>query len=554
MSKRSRAARRAARQGGVAHGEAHGVRLHSENGAHPRAGRRQAVGSNMGGGPITAYEAGDPVSQDLGTWFPSLASADADMLPERGIVTARGRDLARNNGWAAGALRRECDAVIGASLRLAYKPNYVALGADAEWADTFAEQIEARWQVFANDLDKYCDAARHDSIPGLFGLLYRHYLADGDALGVLLWLPGRGPWATTLQVVDPDRLSNPNNLFDQDHLRAGVETDKHGAATGYWLRRQHPNDRYGALSIDSMVWDRVARETPWGRPIVVHFFDKDRAGQTRGISRMAPVIEALAMDHKLGRAELQASVLNALLAAFIESPYDAEMVATGLAPGGDDLGKYQEGRAEFHKQRRLSFGGVQISSLFPGEKFTMTSAARPNANFAEFEAAVLRKIASGLGVTYEQLSQDWSKTNYSSARAALIEVWRGFTARRAEFTQAICTPVFAAWLEEELDRGDIAIPDGLPGFHEAKAAWTQCDWRGPARGWVDPTKEAEAAGMRMAFHISTLEDECAEQGKDWREVMRQRAREDRYREKNGLAAPTLPKKASGDPQPTKEDA
>jgi len=54
------------------------------------------------------------------------------------------------------------------------------------------------------------------------------------------------------------------------------------------------------------------------------------------------------------------------------------------------------------------------------------------------------------------------------------------------------------------------------------------------RGWIDPVKEAQAAQLRMEIGISTLEDECAEQGKDWEEVLEQRAREKGKLEELGL--------------------
>ena len=493
-----------------------------------------------------AYEAADPVSQDLAMWMPGLASADADWLGERNGVVARGRDLRRNNGWVSGGTRREIDAVIGASMRLSYKPDYRALGVTPEWADEFARRIESRWRIFANDPDFLADAARHDTVSGLFGLAYGHSAIDGDALAALLWLPGRGEWATTIQVIDPDRLSNPNGMYDQQLLRGGVHIDHYGAAIGYHIRRAHPNDR-AMFAADSMIWDYMPRETPWRRPMMVHFFEKERAGQSRGVSRLAPVIEALFMDHKLGRTELQAATINAILAAFITSPFDSEMVAQSLAPDSETLGAYQEGRAAFHDERRITLGGSQITTLFPGETVEMPNATRPNAAFADFESAVLRKVASGTGLSYEQLTQDWSKVNYSSARAALIEVWRGFTARREKFTQGFCTPIFAAWLEEEMTIGGYQLPAGVPAFHSAKAAWTRCKWIGPARGYIDPTKEAEASGMRMGFNLSTLEAESAEQGRDWQEDIDQRAAEQRYMAARGVEMPALPKKATPNP-------
>src|SRR3546814_2280701 len=50
----------------------------------------------------------------------------------------------------------------------------------------------------------------------------------------------------------------------------------------------------------------------------------------------------------------------------------------------------------------------------------------PNSNYPQFARFVLQKVAASLGISYPQLSQDWSSLNYSSARALLNEIWRGF--------------------------------------------------------------------------------------------------------------------------------
>ncbi len=117
--------------------------------------------------------------------------------------------------------------------------------------------------------------------------------------------------------------------------------------------------------------------------------------------------------------------------------------------------------------------------------------------------------------------KDFSKTNYSSARAALLEAWRYFNARRQWMATYWARPVYELWLEEAINRGIVDAPD----FYERRAAWTRCKWIGPGRGWVDPVKEAKAAHLRMQIGLSTLEDECASQGLDWEEVLEQLARE-----------------------------
>jgi capsid protein len=111
--------------------------------------------------------------------------------------------------------------------------------------------------------------------------------------------------------------------------------------------------------------------------------------------------------------------------------------------------------------------------------------------------------------------KDFSRTNYSSARAALIEAWRFFRGRRAWISTYWARPVFELWLEEAVNLGMVDAPD----FYQNKAAYCRCRWIGPGRGWIDPVKEATAAQIRMDNNLSTLEAECAEQGLDWEESL-----------------------------------
>lgn len=476
---------------------------------------------------VAAFEAASGrENASLGAWSPFNYSADAALLPERDRIAARVHDIARNDGWASAALQRHLDNVIGGRFTLNARPDHVALGQTPEWAQEWSRAVESEWRNFAEDPDMFCDAARMSSLVGLFGLMFRHRIADGESLAALLWLPDRGgKFATTMQVIDPDRLSNPGDRLDREFLRGGVEIDTFGAPVRYHVRRNHPGDT-GALGFSSkrFEWDVVDRETPFGRRMMIHAFDADRAGQTRGRSAFTPVLKRLHMLGKYDEAELQAAVLNAVLAAWITSPFDHEALLEMLSQ--QQLDPYQAARSEYYKDRRQFVpDGVQLNTLFPGEDISMPAASHPNTVFPAFIESGVRNVATALGISYEQLSMDWSKTNYSSARAALMEVWKGMIRARLGFGEQVARPIYSAWLEEAIDSGVVEMPTDAPDFNDAKAAWTRCRWIGPGRGWVDPVREAMGAQLRIEMGISTLQDEAAEQGYDWEEQLEQRKRE-----------------------------
>jgi hypothetical protein len=61
-----------------------------------------------------------------------------------------------------------------------------------------------------------------------------------------------------------------------------------------------------------------------------------------------------------------------------------------------------------------------------------------------FEQSLLRYIAATLGVSYEQLSRDYTNTNYSSARAAMTETWKFMQARKKLIADRFATIDFPA--------------------------------------------------------------------------------------------------------------
>ena len=487
------------------------------------------------GGGITPYDSADRQAAEMASWNPWLGSPDTETTPYRDISVARIRDLVRNDGWASGAVTKTLDAVVGADFRMASIPDYRALARrfgskfDAAWAKEFSDAAEAGFRAWGNDPAHYNDTTRRLTFSQQVRLAFRHYLVEGEALSVLPWRDdrrgyGRARYATTVQLVDPDRLSNPGigNFDFKEFLRGGVELDQDHAPIAYHIRRAHQNDH--AVGGKGVQWERIERETAWGRPMVVHFFDDERAGQHRPVGGIfVPVLGRMRMLAQMDRLEVQAAIVNAIFGAYVESPFDSNDVQAALEEeNGAQLSKYQEMRSEFHADRRLTASGVRLATLYPGEKISTIASNRPAAAFDMFESAMLRNISSAVGLPYETLSSNYKGSSYSSARQSMLEAWRTISRRRMDFGSGFCSPIYAALLEEMIDRGDVPLPAGAPDFAEARAEYARCRWMGPGRGWIDPTKEPEGARMKIASGLSTLEKEAAENGgDDWEETLDQ---------------------------------
>lgn len=508
--------------------------------------------SMLTGGSRVPYDAADSFSDQLANWQPALWSPDNEINIYRDRIVSRVRDLARNDGWASGTITRVVDNAIGANFRPILKPDYRMLALmtgnkafDSTWADEYGKVLEAHWRSWANDPKRYCDVERKQTISQMLRLGFRHKLLDGDALFLLQYRTdrlgaGRARYATTVQVVDPDRLSNPHQNFDMPNIRGGVEIDSDGAPIAYHIREAHMGDWWSGAK--TMTWQRIPRETSWGRPHVVHDYDHERGAQHRGNGILTPVVQRLKMLIKYDQSELEAAILNAIFGAYIESPYDPAMVESALGDAGQetDLGAYQSGRVDFHNDRRLSLqNGARLPILYPGEKISTVDASRPHSNFEVFESAALRNIAAATGLSTQQVTQDWSDVNYSSARSAMLEAWKTLTRRRDDYSVGAAQPILTAFIEEIHDTEDLPLPAGAPDFLEAQAAYCRARWMGPGRGWVDPVAEKKGAILGMEAGLSTLEMETAENaGEDWEEVLDQREREVAAYKERGLTPPS----------------
>lgn len=492
-----------------------------------------------------AHDAASRVSAELASWWAPSVNADGELLGELETLRDRTKDMIRNHGLVSGAVQTHLDNVIGAGWRLNAMPGWRELGVeDPEAQLEFELQVETLWRRYAEDIDHNIDAMRERSFAGMMAQAYRSYLTSFEILCTAEWIEDPYYYNTRIQMIDPVRLSNPNGAPNSDFLRAGVQKDRYGAPVGYWISTE--NAQPGVQANGSKTWKYVPKTTEWGRMQCIHIFENDGIGATRGKSGIVSVLLKGKMVEKFDGVALQAAILNAMYAAVIESSLDWQATAAAMGAGvegADPTLGYMANRAQFHKEGNIRYNGVKIPHLFPGENLKLMTPQHPGAAFDKFHMLADRYMAAGMNLTYEQFSRDYSQTNYSSGRAALLEVWKFFNGRQQFIAGPLARHWYALWLEEAIDNGDIKLPPGTPSFYEAKDAWTRCRWIGPGRGSLDPEKDNNAKKLAYGMHLTTLQEMAAEEGKDWRDLIDQRAREDAYLKSKGI-----------DPQPMQDSA
>lgn len=494
----------------------------------------------VGGG----LEGAERTTRETFNWNPAIISPDNQINPVKEMADARARDSVQNDGYLMGAVYTHRDSIVGSQYRLNAQPEYELLGADEAWADEFQRYVEANFNLMADSQECWFDASGMNTLTGLVRLAVGGFLLTGEVLGTAEWLRGAGrPFSTAIQMVSPSRLSNPDGLADDRFLRRGIKRDMYGRPLGYWIRVTHPGEFFWQVE-DNLRWVYVPATKPWGRRQVIHITEQLQPDQSRGISDMVSALKQMRMTKKFQEVTLQNAVVNATYAAAIESELPREVVFGALGGNqgsfGETLGQYMQALSSYvGDSKNIAIDGVKLPHLFPGTKLNLKPMGTPGGVGTNFEESLLRHIAASLGLSYEQFSRDYSKTNYSSARASMSETWKFMQGRKKIVADRFATSIYVLWLEEQINAGEIPLPKGMgpeifydPVKREALCA---CDWIGASRGQIDEMKETQAAILRINSGLSTFEKECARLGEDFRRIFRQRARENRMMKEYDLS-------------------
>lgn len=466
------------------------------------------------------YSGASKKRRALTEWDTAAADADDDTLPDLPLLRERSRDLIRNSPLAAGAIHTKVTNTIGTGLRMNSRIDREALGLADDEADAWEAQAEREWRLWSENRE--CDIERTLSFRAMQDLVFRSTLESGDVFVLLPFAKRKGnPYGLKLQVIEADRVCNPEFKQDDDKMAAGIERSNTGAPEAYHICNTHP-DNY--RDPGNKTWKRIgAYGKKTGRRNVLHLYRKIRPGQSRGVPDLAPVIETLKQLDRYTEAEVMAAVISGMFTVFIRSE-----AGDGLSPMEPTT---ETGGKTTDKDYKLSYGA--ILELASDESIEQANPTRPSQSFDPFVMSVLRQIGVALELPFEVLIKHFT-ASYSAAQAAILEAWRYFLTRREWLASNFCQPVYEAFLYEAVARGRLAAP----GFLQdplIRQAYSGAEWIGPARGHIDEVKAIRAAKLRIAEGVSTISQETAQiNGGDFERNHRQRVKENNARREDGL--------------------
>lgn len=453
-----------------------------------------------------SYTGASKRKNSLRNFFGTSSDADTDLQFERATLIERSRDLVRNDPIAGGAKTTECMNVVGTGIRPHPSIDYEVLGMTEEDADRWEKATKREFSLWADTPE--CDIEATQNFFQKQNLIYGQVFENGD----VFILPVRKesqriPYGLKLQVIEADRVCNENSringiLDGGNRLYDGVEKDKNGSPLRYHICNLHPGSYVFGQDKKWNKIDAFGQHT--GLRNVIHLYEMVRPGQSRGIPRLAPVIEPLKQLNRFTEAHLVKAIVQNIFTVFIKT-----------AHADDDDDTFKNVRTITGTNRETGepgsdyeLGNGTILELADNEDIVTANASAPDSNYDPFVVSIFKQIGVGLGIPFEILMKYYT-SSYTAARAAILDAWRFFKTRRRWLADNFCQVIYEIWMYEAVALGRIYAP----GFFTdpiLRKAYLGCEWVGPAQGQVNPLHEISAAEKRIQIGISTVQRETIE--------------------------------------------
>ena len=450
----------------------------------------------------------------------SNTSADAELLTSILNLRSRSRQLIRDQSYAKRARGLVVNNVIGPGIGVQAKVGTmrgplnqrVNDGIEAAWARwTRKDTCHIGESLTFADIERL---AMFEIFDAGEVIIRKHTRADGQL---------------TLEVIEGERIADDYQALSPQSpgstIRLGVELNGYYKPIAYWLRERHPGEiRWVGHDSDRVF--RVPAEE------IFHLRIITRWPQTRGEPWMHTAIRRLLDIEGYSEAEAIRARAQATRMGIIETPQDVDDLDTRTQEEKD---ADANGDPLFHMEPGI------IGKLSPGEKWIDSAPSAPNPQLDPFMRYMIREICVGIGVSYASGSGDYSQTNYSSSRLALLDDRDAWRALQLWFIRSFREELHRAWLAKAMLARSIPEIDSQQYWSEP-SKFEQVLFKPRGWSWIDPTKEVAAYKEAIAGGLTTVTDVIAQTaaGRDIEEILDERKAELEMMDKRGLVFDTSP--------------
>lgn len=459
--------------------------------------------------PVTAYRSAfmaAAASRLTNGWYKPLLSSNKELLNDLPVVRGLARYLAKNDVYTARFLELVQTNIVGPS-GVQFVPR--VMGPNEEFNDPVNKELKRGWEEWS----RVAGVDGYSNFTDIEQLAVRTLAMDGEVFVRIVTGPKVNKFGFGLMLIDADLLDvgyNLTGLKNGNSVVQGVEVNRFGVPEAFHFWSRHPNDLGTTVPLTR---DRIPADE------IIHLFKRNRVGQLRGYSWVAPAMYFLAKLHEYMDAEVVAAQAAASQVATIETPLN-------------DVSGYQSNGSLGPEVLNLEPGVVV--RLAPGEKLNPWTSNHPNNAFGPFVETILHGVASALNVSYSSLSSDASKENYAGGRIGQLterDYWKN---QQSWFIRQFHEKVYTLWVQYALGFNAVDLPND-------PSEYSAVEFRPRGWKWADPLRDLKSAEGAINANLTSKADVCAEMGLDYKEVLEKRYEEikleaqyRRYLEEEGL--------------------
>lgn len=453
---------------------------------------------------------------------PSHRSGDAAIYESWDLMTRRIRDMARNDPFVKRAGNAVATLVVGGGIQsFAEAIDLEALMKptpsldDLMAREPFNIESDHHFELWA---ETGADVHGEKSWAEIQRLAMREMVNTGN--GMLIRCQKKRPNQTVLLCWDfveweqLDRAKDRPAGERHNKIVNGIEYDSAGRNVGYWIFDAHPFEW-----IPGSAFASESRFIPAAR--VTHLFLPDRPSARSGASWLNALMQpARDLDHYLGN-ELTSAALGALLVAAVKRKDPGKRASLGL------------GSRDAKQDDTLRWGKGIVADVFTDEQVEVLQSKRPPGSAVPWLDLILHQLAASCDVSYYRLTGNYSKTSYSSTRAAQLDDEIFNHPLQMFFARKIVRPTRVAHDRQMAAMGAFRSVSANEYFRD-EADYSLFYLIGSGRPLLDPDKEIKGAAGLLRMRLSTLKEQCGKRGLNWRSVLRQAAIEQEFARRLGL--------------------
>ena len=404
--------------------------------------------------------------------FENIASADRD------ILRARARWLSANNPIMDNIDTAIMNNTIGTGITLQ----------SITGKSKFDNDVEKRFVQWATD-PKQCDATGRFTFYDMQRLILKTRMVDGE-IYIYKKITKKG---LQIRLIEADAV-------DTSREDGGIEFSPRGVIK-----------KYHFIDINGVKFSIKAEH-------IINYYQVTRPSQVRGVSEYNSSI-------------LDIKNFSAFQTASIQSARARANIAYAVKQGGNMDDIYNGTQTE----KVQSINGVSVMYLNHGDEITKLDPDSVATDYVQFSENTIRLIATARKVSYELAFKDYSRVNFASSRASLLQDNKRFDHEQIHLKHYVLNDIFALWLEVEILKGTIKANN----FYADKSKWIMPKWIMPKRDLVDPLKEITAIEKKINLNVTCETDVANSEGEDYEDILRKKSREIALKKKYGVPDYTL---------------